>query len=282
MVRADSIALADIGEFVQTTDPLEGTATIHAEVQGTRAQPDLYFNGTLRAARLGGLRLDLVTADGRYANHRLTTSLEYSRFGIPALQAQATLPVDFSLQPVDWRLLEEPLTGRIRTDSVGLAVFESFSSSVSGVRGALALDLDVAGTWRHPRLTGGLRVNDGTLLLAPMGAAALTGIEADVGFLGDSIAVRRFAVRSGASRTAVASLSGFIGIRDAANPTFDLRVTAQGFNVIKRPRFADLDLTGNFRLAGRVQCRDAHRQPHGGSGHDLRSGTVPKTRHLAR
>jgi translocation and assembly module TamB len=79
----------------------------------------------------------------------------------------------------------------------------------------------------------------------------LRGLEADIGFLGDSIAVRRLAVRSGASPTALAEIAGgYVGIRDLENPTFHLPLSLQAFQVIDRPRFADLDLTGSVLLDG--------------------------------
>ncbi len=248
-VQADSLALADISAVIQT-DSLAGIVTLHADVHGTRARPDLYFNGTLRNGSIAGVRIDLLTADGRYANRRLTTSLEYSPLGVRALDAEATLPIDLALAPAGSRWLEEPLSGRVRTDSVGLAVLEAFSRSISGVTGVFALDLALSGTWRHPLLTGAVRVRDGAFLLAPIGSVKLSGLDVDIGFLGDSIAVRRLAVRSGGPRGGVAAVTGFVSIRDVENPTFGLSLATQNFNAVNRARFADLDLTGTAELRG--------------------------------
>jgi translocation and assembly module TamB len=249
-VRADGLPLADLGELLQTPAPLAGMLTLRGDLRGTRARPDFFFTTTLRDLRYAGVRLESVTADGRYADRRLTTSLEYLRGGLPAIRADGVLPIDLAWQPTGDRLLEEPLSARIRTDSVGLVLFESFSKSITGATGAFALDADVSGTWKHPKAKGQLLVRGGTLSFAPLGDVRLTGIEADVVFAGDSIAVRRIGARSGAGS---ASLDGWISVRDLEDPRFDLRGSAQAFNAIKQPRVADLDLTGAGRLTGRYR-----------------------------
>jgi len=246
---ADRVPLADVGELLQTKTPLTGDVSLTADVRGTRARPDVTLSGALRDATVAGLALEALTLGGRYANRRLTASLDYSRKGVHALHADATLPVDLAFRPAGPRLLEEPLSGRVRTDSVGLALFEAIAK-VTGASGALAFDADLAGTWRHPRVTGALRASDGALSLAPIGEVKLSGLEADLAFLGDSIAVRRLSVKSDAGRGALTVDSGYVTIRDIENPRFVLPLRAQNFNVIRRAGFADLDVTGSVRLAG--------------------------------
>jgi translocation and assembly module TamB len=250
LVQADRVPLADVGEVMQTESSFAGTVSVRADVRGTHTRPDLFFSGLISDALIGGVRIESLQADGRYAERQLTTTMEYSRLGIPAFHAEAMLPIDLALNPTGPRLLEEPLTGRIRTDSIGLVLFESFSKAVSGASGALDVNVDLGGTWKHPRMTGALRVLDGAFMIAPIGDVKLSGLDADIRFLGDSIDVQRLTVHSGLSRTATATLRGYIGIRDIENPTFGLSLETRGFNVIKRPLFADLDLTGELTLTG--------------------------------
>ncbi|MFI5309808.1 MAG: translocation/assembly module TamB domain-containing protein [Gemmatimonadales bacterium] len=249
-LRAEAVPLTDLGELVQSQAPLSGTMSLRGEVRGTRARPDLSFSGELRKGTFAGLTLDGLTVDGRYANRRLTTSLDLTRSGVHALHADATLPVDLAWRPAGSRLLEDPLSGRVRTDSVGLVLFEALSRVVSGASGGLAVDLDLAGTWRHPWITGQLTAHQGALSLTPLGSVKLRGIEADIGFLGDSVAVRRLAARTASSPSMAEIAQGFVGIRDIQNPTFHLPLTLQSFNVMDRKNFADLDVTGSVLLDG--------------------------------
>jgi translocation and assembly module TamB len=248
-IRTDSVPLADIGEMMQVQSPFEGTVTLRADIAGTLERPVMKFDGTLRHGVLIGLRLDELHANGDYADRRLSASLIYSRLGLPALHGVAKLPVDLGLGVTGSRLIEEPMVASIRSDSGGLAVLSALSKSVTKAGGSLALDVDVSGTWKHPLINGALVVHDGELSLEPLGAVHLTGLEANVGFKGDNIA-GRVSAHSGKTKPATGELSGTVGFRDIQKPTYDLKLSAQSFNVIDKARFATLDLTGDLGLKG--------------------------------
>jgi translocation and assembly module TamB len=248
-IRTDSVPLADIGEMIQVQSPFEGTMTLRADLAGTLERPVMTFDGNLRHGVLLGLRLDELHANGDYANRRLSTSLTYSRLGLPALHGVAKLPVDLGLNAAGSRLIEEPIVASIHSDSGGMAVLAALSKSVTKAGGSLALDVDVGGTWKHPLLNGALVVHDGELSLEPLGAVHLTALEANVGFKGDNL-TGRVSARSGKTKPATGELSGTVGFRDIQKPTYDLKLSAQSFNVIDKARFATLDLTGNLGLTG--------------------------------
>ena len=189
-LRFDDVPLADIGELLQTGDVMAGRLSMRADVRGTKRRPDLFFTGRMVAANVGGFSIGDVDADGRYADRRLTTSLAMRRGSAPALHADASLPLDLAFQPEGPRFLEEPLTARVRTDSATLGLLEAFLPSVRDASGALRVDLDVSGTWKHPRATGSLAVTGGALALRPMGFARIEGLDADIAFLGDSVAIQ--------------------------------------------------------------------------------------------
>ncbi|MDA1080208.1 MAG: translocation/assembly module TamB domain-containing protein [Gemmatimonadetes bacterium] len=250
-LRADGVPLADFGELFQTREPMAGLISLRADVRGTRARPDLFFTGTLNGATVAGLQLERLDADGRYADRRLTAAVSLVRDGKQALHADASLPIDLAFDPVGSRFLEEPLTGHVRTDSASLGLLESFFPVARDARGGLSMDLDVGGTWRHPLFTGSVAISDGSLSLRPMGNVCLEGLEANIGFLGDSIAVRRLEARSGPDLGRTAAVTGWISIRDVTDPAFTLRLSSLGFNVLDDPAVADLDLTGTLQLSGR-------------------------------
>ncbi|MFI5231048.1 MAG: translocation/assembly module TamB domain-containing protein [Gemmatimonadales bacterium] len=248
-LRADSVPLSDIGELLQQQTPLEGTATGTATLSGMRDNPAMHFDATLRNGVLMGLQLDEVHANGEFADRMLSTSFAYSRAGVRALYGTATLPLDLSPGAGGSRLIEAPLRATIHTDSGGMGVLASLSKSVTKASGTLALDANVTGTWKHPLLSGALVVHNGELSLEQLGAVRLTALEANVGFHGDSI-TGIVSAHSGSTKPATGTLSGVIGIRDIDRPTYNLKLSAQSFNVIDRARFATLDLTGNLGLTG--------------------------------
>ncbi|MGH7654454.1 MAG: translocation/assembly module TamB domain-containing protein [Gemmatimonadaceae bacterium] len=248
-LRADSLPLSDVGELLQQQTPFQGTASGTFALSGTQRNPAMRFDATLRDGVLMGLRLDELHANGQFADRTLSTSFAYSRAGVRALYGTAKLPLDLSPDATGPRLIDAPLSVSIHTDSGGMGVLASLSKSVTKASGTLALDADVTGTWKHPLINGALVVHNGELSLEQLGAVRLTALEANVGFHGDSI-TGIVSAHSGSTKPATGELSGVIGIRDIDRPTYNLKLSAQSFNVIDRARFATLDLTGNLGLTG--------------------------------
>ena len=130
-----------------------------------------------------------------------------------------------------------------------MAVIGALSKSVTKAGGSLALDVDIGGTWKHPLLNGALVVHDGDLALEQLGSVHLTALEANIGFHGDSVA-GKVSAQSGKTKPHTGELSGVVGFHDLDKPTYNLKLTAQNFNVIDKARFATLDLSGDVGLTG--------------------------------
>jgi len=249
-LQADSIPLADVAELAQLETSLSGHASLRADIGGIRANPTIRLRASAFDAQIASWRLDSVTGTGAYANRRLNTALEYTRLGVPALHAEASLPLDLALQRGVTRFLEEPLTGRIRSDTVGLVLLESFSRAVTGATGGRWLTVALGGTWKHPLLKGLWTVRNGEVGLSSMGELnRLNGIEADIRFDGDSITIGRLTARAGPTRGNSASLTGSVGIKDIENPLFNLALRTRNFNFVNRSGI-DLDLTGQLSVKG--------------------------------
>ncbi|HEX6630417.1 MAG TPA: translocation/assembly module TamB domain-containing protein, partial [Gemmatimonadaceae bacterium] len=252
-VRADAVPLRDVGMLAQSGTSLDGVGALALDLRGLRAAPTMRFEGTLAGARFGDVRVARATLRGGYAEQRLRAELALARGDTTLLRAQATLPLDLALLPRRQRVLDEPIDGDIRSEQVDLGVLEGFTTAVRNASGTFSLNLDLDGTLRRPTLQGRLQVVDGTLTL-PQAGITLRRAEADVAFLGDSLAIRRLAAASGRERGAALTLAGGIGLADYADPTFDLTLTARDFHAVDRPRLADLDVstTPDLRLTGQL------------------------------
>jgi translocation and assembly module TamB len=247
---ASDVPLADAGELLQTSAPLRGSLRLSASLTGTRDAPEITLDAGLRDAVMAGMNLESADATGRYANRQLTASLRTLRGTATALHLDATLPVDLSLRSVSRRLLDDlPLRARLQSDSAGVAILETLTPEVKRAEGTLALDVTVGGTFKAPTATGALRVTGGGFDVLGLGTT-WREVNIDIGFLGDSIALRNVSARSGPARNSRASLTGWLGLHDINDPRFDFRLAAQNFNVINKARVADLDLSGEMRVAG--------------------------------
>jgi translocation and assembly module TamB len=148
-------------------------------------------------------------------------------------------------------MLADSLRGSVRSDSVDMAILETFSPAVVSASGTFAAKLDIGGVWPRPTLVGNLTIAGGALGLKPLGGVRLSDITANLNFLGDSVQVERFSVATREERVGTLALSGYVSVADQDNPRFDLTLGARDFHIIDRPRVAHLDISAqNLRLSG--------------------------------
>ena len=250
-VRADSVELGDIGELIQAATPFGGLASVTVDITGARLSPRITIRGSLDQPRFGDVRLDRATFGGTYANNRMETTADLFRGARSVLSVTASIPVDLALAEVPRRMLPDSLRGKVRSDSVELAILETVSPAVVNASGTFAANLDIGGVWPRPRLTGNLTISGGALGLVPLGGVRLSEINANLDFLGDSVQIQRFTVATREERVGTMSLGGWISVADQENPRFDLTLGARDFHIIDRPRVAHLDMSASgMRLAG--------------------------------
>jgi translocation and assembly module TamB len=238
---ADRVALADIGRLLRTSGLTRGTASATIALSGTREQPRIDGTVDLRDAVAGRVRFGDLFATAHYDSLRLNVDGALRLGGKPALQASASLPLDLALVGNRTCQLNEPLTGRIVTEQTDLTLLESVFPDVTRARGTLFTDVALTGTWDRPRLRGEVRLDSASLSLDNLGIR-LDRARADIGLFGDSLLIRRIGATSGTPQDSI-GISGWIGIREIANPTFDLRLAANEFQAVDKPRTASIVMT---------------------------------------
>lgn len=236
---ASRVPLADFGVLVDPASAWAGTVNAGVQLGGVRESPTLVGTLGLRDARFGAVQFSQLDLVSNYANRRLTADLALVIDQTPALSASASLPVDLALVQGRRRLLDEPLTGRITSQAVDLALLESLVPALSQGVGRLDTDIRLTGAWDRPRLTGQLSVDRGAVTVSTLGVR-LQELAADVRLNGDTIAIRRLTARSGESRGDTLSLSGVIDIANGQDPVFDLRLATSGFVAMDRARTATI------------------------------------------
>ncbi len=242
MFDAAQLPLTDLGALFRPADDWRGTVDASFRVSGTRERPDFTGTVALREARFGSVTFGQLDATARYDERRVTADLSVTIDGRSALTASASVPVDLAFERRRRRLLDEPLTGRVTSAAVDLGLLESIVPSLQRGVGRLDTDITLTGTWDRPRLTGQLSVERGALTLADLGIR-LQELSADVHLAGDTIAIRRLSAQSGESRLDTMSLAGTVTIATIRDPVFDLRLTANSFLAVDRPRFATLSVS---------------------------------------
>ena len=155
--------------------------------------------------------------------------------------ASAALPMDLGLVSARQRKLDRPLVGRLRTDSVDLTLLQSLFPDITTATGKLNTDVALSGTWANPQLRGQIRLNNGNLDMANLGVH-YDRVNADLALGGDTLFVRKLGAISGLPGDSV-SVVGHVAFSDLANPSFDLRLAANNFTAIDKPRNAFLVVT---------------------------------------
>ncbi len=237
----DRVPLSDLGRLLRTSGLTGGTASAHLTVSGTREWPLLDGDLRLRDAIASRVRLGELTATAHYDSLRLGVTAALTVNGAPALDATASLPLDLALVRGRPRRRDDALSGRLTSNATDLTLLESLFPDVTRARGRLSTDVQVTGSWDRPQLRGSLQVDSASLSLENLGIR-LEQARADVALTGDTVYVRRFGATSGAPQDSL-GISGLVSFSDPANPVFDLRLAANNFLAIDKPRTASITLT---------------------------------------
>jgi translocation and assembly module TamB len=254
-LRADSVSLHDVGRVVQLRAPFSGWAHVTAQGAGPALAPVMNMQAALSDVRYGGVQLQGVNATAEYINKRATVALDLSRNGHKALAARGSLPLE--LKYFGARLLDDSLHGTIRTDSASFDIIEALVPGLKEATGRLVMNLDVAGTWKHPDLAGVLRVENGEVYVDTLGIR-LKGVNVDVAVFGhnDSLAIRRFVASTQTGPADSISLKGYVAYREINSPYVDLTLAARSFRALDKRSLARMDIStepGGLRLRGRLR-----------------------------
>ena len=254
-VRARGLPVQDIAELLQVAGTQRGRVDADLDIGGTRAAPRMRASAVLSDGFVRGVRLDTLVATATSAADALAFTAALGRQQSPWLRAEGTLPFRFALSGEGSSMLPNgAVRATIRGDTVGLGVFETITRRTNGDAGTLGVTLAVGGTWQRPRLDGNLVVRDGDLLLEPFGNTRWRNLSADIGFAGDSIAIRSFAATtSNEGRNGRASATGWVTVTERENPRFDVTLRANGFNIYNVPNVADIDLSDSVRISGSLR-----------------------------
>lgn len=247
----EDVPVADVAELLQLKGTQQGRFDLRARLQGTREEPTLTGGGELRSGFVRGVRLDTLRLQARAISDRLSVQLELGDSRRPAAIAEASIPFILGLDSTGISLPPEgALRGTIRADSVSLDRFETLTRGATGPRGTLAVNLTLGGTWGRPLADGSVLVRNGFLAPAQLGDVRWRNVEADIGFSGDSITVRKIEASSGARLAGRANIAGWVSLADRSNPLLNLSITSRGFHVFGRQEIADIDVSGALTLTG--------------------------------
>ena len=241
------LELSDLYALLQRdTTGVHGDLGLSMDIGGTSREPT--FRGTVRLGegRFGDFKSPFVLGVLNYAQRRLDANLNLWRTGENILEVEAHLPLDLGLSGVEQRRVGGPLQVRADADSVDLGILEALTPAFRRVRGRLAVDAEVDGTWEQPRLSGSIAVRNGAMAVPGLGVQ-FGSVEGRAVLQGDSLLLRGVRITSGGGELAI---GGAVRLERLSRPLFDLNLQANQFLAIDVRNFLTLTGTGSLSLRG--------------------------------
>jgi translocation and assembly module TamB len=241
--------LRDVYGLLQwDTSRVAGTLALDIAIGGTGREPVIQGTGSLGDASFGEFNAPFVQMVMRYERHKLDANLLLWKTGQQALRVEARLPVDLALQGVPRRQLDGPISVRALADSTDLGMLEAFTPAVRRVRGSLAADAEITGTWNEPRLAGFVQVTGGAVSVPGLGVR-FSGINGRARMAGDSVTLDSLRLDSGRGTL---SVSGGMRLEGLTRPDLALTFDARDFRAIDVRSLLTLDASGRITLTGPV------------------------------
>lgn len=221
---------SNITALLQSDIDARGLFSIDAHMQGTRANPT--FTGAFGIERFfyNGHRTPEVHGRLSYANETLTGNVNAGAEGkTPALTAQGTVPLNLALVGVTGSRIpkDRTIAATVDADSLPLDLVPQLTPALSNLSGRALAKFTIAGTVNSPDVNGRITLWNGSARVVPLGLV-INDVAGSLRLIKDTVIVDSLAARSnGALR-----LSGGIGLKSLAEPSFNLRLTARDARVI--------------------------------------------------
>jgi hypothetical protein len=262
-VAVENVRVATVLQALQRDDTGDGVLTGAARIGGTRIEPTITGRATLRDATYRGSRAPDADLDLRYATRRL--ALEASARDSTnrrVLAATASLPLDLALENVSGlRRTAGPVVIDVVLDSLDLAALPLSSRSVDDVRGTLAGDAHVRGSWRAPEYAGRIALRGGEVTLVTTGMRIGDAV-AMLRVAGDTLRLDSLVARDRRGEGILRGM-GTISLADLSRPFVNVRLEGRDLRVMDQTRGvvdADGDITAvgpldAVRVTGRGEMR---------------------------
>lgn len=222
-VRADgNLERLPLGRLADLGLPaLPGTLEAKLELSGAASRPDGRLKLALRGLGRPETPIEIVATARLTGGRELAVDARGSGLGAEPLAAGVRLPLIVDLEVGRLEVVTDAtLSGRLRGRVELARVQPLLPLDGQRLAGPIAVDLSLAGTAGAPRLTGGVRLEDGELSDAVTGLR-LRAMQATVSASGDRIVLERLAARD--RRSGRLSGTGALDLR-AGSWELDLRL----------------------------------------------------------
>ncbi|MEO7217944.1 MAG: hypothetical protein ABI026_07100, partial [Gemmatimonadaceae bacterium] len=223
-----SVTQFDVGNIVallQSDINAHGLVSVEAHMQGTSAAPRLTSVFGIERFYYMGHATPEVHGKLSYADQTLHATANAAPEGkAPVITAQGDIPINLALSGVTGSRVprDRAIAATVTADSLPLNLIPQVSDVVSDLTGRARAKFTVAGTINHPDVEGTVALWNGSGRIVPLGLM-VNGVATNIRLLGDTVVIDSLVARS----NGVIRVTGGIGLKNLAKPSFAIRVAAR-------------------------------------------------------
>ncbi|HSU95629.1 MAG TPA: translocation/assembly module TamB domain-containing protein, partial [Gemmatimonadaceae bacterium] len=222
--------ISNVTALLQSDVNARGLVSVDAHLRGTRAAPAITGAFGLERLAYQGRAAPEVHGRVAYADETLRANVVAGREGMaPILIARGTVPINLALTSVTGSRIphDRVIDATIDADSLPLDSIPTITDAIANLKGRALAKFTVGGTVDHPDVNGRITLWNGNARLVPLGVTA-SYMAGNIRLVHDTVIVDSLVAHS----DGVVRLTGGIGIKSLAEPSFALKLTANNARVI--------------------------------------------------
>ncbi|MBD3297627.1 MAG: hypothetical protein GF341_03150, partial [candidate division Zixibacteria bacterium] len=246
IVGIDGFPVAPVWKRFLPETELEGEFDCTGILQGTVSQPIVELDVEFSSLVYEGFRPGRLSGEVYYNKGHLRTE----QFTLTRRHLEGTfsgmLPLEFSIDPPRFELLDEPMQGYLTMSGDELPVPHFLPETVEYMRGPFSVSAGISGTIHSPLFNGNMYLRSGELKAVEI-VGPIEELSADIEFVQDTILIERAdgVIRDGDDEGELA-VSGSLRLLTYTEYDYNLDIT--GRDVPARFEFEDYFVETDFDL----------------------------------
>jgi translocation and assembly module TamB len=224
-IRIDSLRVAPWVTLLQANIPIDGIASVEADIEGTRSDPRIRGSVALQEHVYRKVPFPEIHSTFTYGDRRFRFDgdLRRAATGAPVLaKIHGDVPIDLSLaDSIATRKVAGPLSIDLEGDSIPLGPLAQFSDEISVLTGEAKGRIGVRGTWERLHYEGAIAINIPRLGLRTPGVI-LTSTTGSLHMADDRFVIDTLVGHSGGTFR----ITGSVLLAEMDRPVLDVRVIA--------------------------------------------------------
>ncbi len=250
-IQLRRVHAGNLASLAQLAQPVDGEVSMEADISGTLEKPQFHGTASLSSASVRNVPMPNVFTEYAYDTTTLVTHVELAPKGAPAAPfaiMDATVPINLASNATGSRLLDRPLSGELKMDSLPLDVVSQFENDVTNLAGRVSGHITLEGTTSSPKPLGMLAVVEGAGRVTATGMS-VNDVDASLKLTRDSVVIDSLTATT-PSTGGTFRLSGTLDRSEPNVPVVNAELAAKDLRVLDTRDRGRLDVDAKLTIAG--------------------------------